>query len=154
MKNNKNKGYLLAETIIAITVVATVITIVYATVTSYLVKQDNEITKYNSPQGLYNAMQIEKLFSNTDDYTIDKLGNKDYILIDSCGEICTNLNISKVYFSKPDITNLIKNEQLPIRIKRFLTEKNKTHELNGCDYKYVIIYNDDSYTMLGSNCDE
>lgn len=153
MIKNK-KGYLLAETIIAITVVATVITMVYAITTNYYIKQDNEVTKYNTPLGLYNAIEIEKLFSNTDDYTINKLGSREYMIVDSCGDICTNLNIDKVYFAKKDITNLIKNENIPIRIKKFLTEKNNEPSTDSCDYKYILFFNDDSYSIIGSNCDE
>ena len=163
MIKNK-KGYLLAETIIAISVVATVITIVYTITMNYFVKQDNEVTKYNSPQGLYNSAQIDKLFSNvtlnddqTEKFLVDKLkkSNSDYIAIDaSAKSVFNSLNISNVYFSKSNLSSLIRNEPIPNIIKRFLLNKNNEKAYVSCPYNYVVIYNDNSYTVIGTECDK
>lgn len=152
-----NKGYLLAETLIAITVVATIITIVYAMIMNYYIKQDNEITKYNTAQGLYTTAQIKKMRASIEGKTdIEDLENVDYKLIEIDDNFNKNLNISKMYFSKKDLTSLIQNETLPSNIKRFLKDVNatKNNETNQCDYRYVVIFEDNRYTVIGAGCDE
>ncbi|MBQ9024022.1 MAG: hypothetical protein IJ105_02235 [Bacilli bacterium] len=152
-----SKGYLLAETIIAITVVATVITMVYAIIMNYYIKEDNEITKFNTAQGIYNAYQIKKLFSDQEKYYIESFSeeNKDYVQItDFDSAIKDELNIKEIFYSKKNIENLIKDENISIRLKKFLSEYNDNNTYNLCEYKYIVIYNDDSYSIVGSECDE
>ena len=108
------KGYLLAESLIVITVVATVITVVYAVIMNYYIKQDNEVTKYNTPQGLHNAREIEKLCSVRENYFVSEMDedNKTYLDITKFDfYINKNLDIYKIYFSKSDISNLIETFQ-------------------------------------------
>lgn len=152
----KNKmGYLLAETIIAITVVATVITIVYAITTNYYIKQDDEVTKYNTPQGLYTAEQVRKLCSPIEEkYFYTQLQTSDYIPVNLDSKLNNNLNIDNIYFSKNDLTSLIRDERFSTRIKRFLKDKNNEYIQDNCKYRYVLIFNDDSYSVIGSHCDE
>ena len=152
-----SKGYLLAESIIAITVVATVITVVYAIIMNFYIKQDNEVTKYNTPQGLQNAYQIKKLCNVRENYFISDIeeNNTTYVdITDFDYYINKKLDINKIYFSKNDLSNLIKKEKIPTRIKRFLKDYNNENDLERCEYKYLVIYNDNSYSMIGSLCDE
>ena len=151
------KGYLLAESLIVITVVATVITVVYAVIMNYYIKQDNEVTKYNTPQGLHNAREIEKLCSVRENYFVSEMDedNKTYLDITKFDfYINKNLDIYKIYFSKSDISNLIKDRNIPIRIKRFLRDYNNEENKERCQYKYLVIYNDNSYSMIGTMCDK
>ena len=156
MIKNK-KGYLLAESIIAITVVATVITIVYAVIMNFYIKQDNEVTKYNTPQGLHNAEQIKKLCAVRESFFISEMDeeNKTYLDITNFDfYVNKSLDIYKIYFTKADLTNLIKDRSIPIRIKRFLRDYNKEENAERCEYKYIVIYDDNSYSMIGTVCDE
>ena len=149
-----NKGYLLAETLIAITVVATVITVVYAMIMNYYIKQDNEVTKYNTAQGLFTANQIKKMcmpFEKTS--FIDRLSEEDYISINIDSNFNKNMDISRIYFSKKDLTSLIQNEPIHSSIKKFLKDINND-KTNQCDYRYVVIFDDNRYTVIGSGCGE
>lgn len=152
-----NKGYLLAESIIAITVVATVITVVYAIIMNFYIKQDNEVTKYNTPQGLHNAREIKKLCAVRESFFISEMDEKNKTFLDITNfdfYVNKNLDIYKIYFTKSDLTNLIKEKEIPIRIKRFLREYNKETTSERCEYKYLVIYDDNSYSMVGTVCDE
>lgn len=154
MLKNKNGGYLLTETLIAITVVATVITLVYAMTMSYYTNRDNSVSKFNTPQGLYDAQQIKKLCSTVEEKVL--ITKEDFIANNytSLGfnDVKEKLGISEIYFSKSDLTSLINNESIPNKIKRYLTEYNED-TINKCEYRYVVIYDDDSYSVVGSKCD-
>ena len=148
-----NKGYLLAETLIAITVVATIITIVYAMIMNYYIKEDNEITKYNTAQGLYTATQIKKMLAFMENDNINSLGENDYISVGIDDNFNKKMNISEIYFTKKDLTSLIENESIPSTIKKFLKGINND-KTNQCDYRYVVIFDDNRYTVIGAGCDE
>jgi len=179
MKKN-NKGYLLAETIIAITVVATIITIIYSLTTLHYVTQDNDITKYNTVQGLYTAKDINKYFlviSENDKQIIDNKVSNDiksaYIdLTDNIDnnnglkKLCNDLDIDKIYLSTYDMTDLIENEKfLSNIVKRQIIKINEDNE-KSCKYRYLITYKnntssskkntyvDGSYAIIGVNCYE
>ena len=64
MEKNCQKGYFLVETIISLTVVATIITVLYGTITSSFIKQNNEITRFNTTEGLYTTKEIDKYFKS------------------------------------------------------------------------------------------
>ena len=157
MLKNK-KGYILTETMIGITVVATVITIVYGITMNYYIKQDNNITKYNTTQGLYSGKDIKKYFEKYNDQFIQELSGSVNIkdkTSDLCGSFCAKLNISKLYIAKHTnaaIEDLVSEEDVPNTVKSDIMKE--TIENNVCDYDYFIIYNDNSYSIIGMNCYE
>lgn len=154
MKKN-NKGYLLTETLIVITVVATVITMVYALIVNYYIKQENEVTKFNTTEGLYIASQIEKYFSGFESDFIDEMDkNIGYLdITDKYTNLTSNLDIKKIYFSKNDINPIIEKEKLGTAIKKNLYESQDI-DTNSCDYRYLILFRDNSYSTVGIFCDE
>ena len=112
MEKNCQKGYFLVETIISLTVVATIITIVYGAVTSSFIKQNDKLTKINTTEGIYATKEIDKYFK----YDLEKLeksitNENPYVDLDVYvnDNYSTNyekfrpfykaLNIEKLYFS-------------------------------------------------------
>ena len=162
---NKNKGYLLAESIIAITVVATVITIIFALIMNNYIKQDNEVTKFNTTQDLYVDVETQKLFQKIQPIFVQKLEDNNYFNIMAEKEedfyneydietYAEKLDIRKMYFMKYDkasLNNLIDEEILPKIVKKEL--KDYEIEDKKCNYRYLIIYNDYSYSTIGVDCE-
>lgn len=157
MLKNTN-GYILTETMIGITVVATVITIVYGITMNYYIKQDNNITKYNTTQGLYSGKDIKKYFEKYNDQFIQELADGINVVDKTnelCGEFCENLNISKLYIAKHNetaIDDLLNEDGVPNTVKSELMKETILN--NVCDFDYIVIYNDDSYAVIGMNCYE
>ena len=174
MKKNV-KGYLLAETIIAITVVATVITIIYSITMAYYVKKDNDIVKYNTVQGLYTAKDINK-FLLIADKDKEKLKSEESAYIDltqnlsentGLQNLCKNLDIDKIYLSTFDMTSLLDDEEtLSNTVKRQIRKYNEEDNEKSCNFRYLITYKnqtastskktyvDGSYAIIGVNCYE
>ena len=72
MLKNNNKGYFLAETIIVLTVVALAITTLYVNSMESYVKEKNELTKYNTVDGLYSANAVKKyLYKYVNDFKVN-----------------------------------------------------------------------------------
>lgn len=162
---NKNKGYMLAESIIAITVVATVITIIFALIMNNYIKQDNEVTKFNTTQDLYVDVETQKLLNKIQPIFAQRLEEEDYINILTEKEedfydeydietYSEKLDMRKLYFMKYDknsLDNLVDNEMLPKIIKKEL--RNYEIEDKKCNYRYLIVYNDYSYSTIGVDCE-
>ena len=162
MEKNCQKGYFLVETIISLTVVATIITIVYGAVTSSFIKQNDKLTKINTTEGIYATKEIDKYFK----YDLEKLeesikNENSYVDLDTYVNInySTNyeqfktfyetLNIKKLYFSKYDMKSLI--EKAPLAVRKSLTLENSTDE-NRCNYRYLLIFKDNSFATIGIDC--
>lgn len=149
-----NKGYMLTETIIALTVVATVITFVYAIVMNNYIKQDNEMTKYNTINGLYIAKEVDKTFYGDIENLKSQVSNATGKYIDITNKdqtILNPLNIKKIYFSKYNVTSVRDDAGIPNNVKKQL--KSESYD-DRCNYRYLIIFNDDSYSTIGVNCRE
>ena len=148
----KNKGYILAETILAITVVATAITMVYAASLNNYVKQDNNITKYNTTNGLYVLSEVNKYIEIEN---INKnLNNQNCTdLTNNITAIKQALKIDKLYYCNNDLSDL--KDELPYQIKDQIlnidTEDN-------CNNRLIVIMKDNklgySFAVLGDNCVE
>lgn len=165
MEKNCQKGYFLVETIISLTVVATIITIVYGAVTSSFIKQNDKLTKINTTEGIYATKEIDKYFK----YDLEKLkksitNENPYVDLDAYvndnystnyGKFQTfydTLNIKKLYFSKYNMESLIKEtEKTPLAIRKSLTLENSTDE-NRCNYRYLLIFEDNSFATIGIDC--
>lgn len=164
MVKDCQKGYFLVETIISLTVVATIITILYATITSSFIRQNDELTKANTTSGLYVVKEIKKFF----EYDIEILENKitednkyidldTYVLenqndnLQSFRNFYEKLNVKKIYFSNYNMENLISSENINASIKKTLKLENEKDE-NRCNYRYLIIFKDNSYSTIGINC--
>ena len=156
MKKN-NRGYLLTETLIVITIVATIITMVYAIIVNYYIKQENEVTKFNTSEGLYIAGQIQKYFEGYESDFLEEMdASVGYIdITNKYSNLSTNLDIKKIYFSKNDLNPIINNPSLKFStaIKKNLNEQQNLDE-NSCDYRYFIVFKDNSYATVGIFCDE
>ena len=166
MEKNCQKVYFLVETIISLTVVATIITIVYGAVTSSFIKQNDKLTKINTTEGIYATKEIDKYFK----YDLEKLeksitNENPYVDLDAYvnDNYSTNyeqfqqfykaLNIKnkKLYFSKYNMESLIKETETPLAIRKSLTLENSTDE-NRCNYRYLLIFEDNSFATIGIDC--
>lgn len=163
MKKNCQKGYFLVETIISLTVVATIITVLYAAIISSYIKQNNEITKFNTIEGVYVVKEIDKFFKNDLDELKSKITDttkyvdlNEYVVSNNAennekfNEFKTNLNIDKLYFSNYDMAKLI-DEKINVSMKKNLKLENEK-DTNRCNYRYLIIFNDKSYATTGVDC--
>ena len=157
------KGYFLVETIISLTVVATVITILYATITTSFINQNDELTKFNTIEGMYIAKEVDKYFKlNLDDLEENITDTNKYIDLDdyintnnnenlsSFRKFNENLNIKKIYFSNYDMKKLIEDKINVSMKKNLLVENNK--DTNRCNYRYLVIFKDNTYATVGIEC--
>ena len=162
MEKNCQKGYFLVETIISLTVVATVITIVYGAVTSSFIKQNDKLTKINTTEGIYATKEIDKYFkydlekleksiTNENPYVdLEAYVNDNYSTdYDKFQTFYDTLNIKNLYFSKYDMKSLI--EKAPLAARKSLTLENSTDE-NRCNYRYLLIFKDNSFATIGIDC--
>lgn len=162
MEKNCQKGYFLVETIISLTVVATIITIVYGAVTSSFIKQNDELTRINTTEGIYATKEIDKYFKY-DIEKIEKIITNDNPYVDLDAYVKSNydtnydnftmfyktLSIKKLYFSKYNMESLIK--KAPLVIRKSLTLENNKDE-NRCNYRYLLIFEDNSFATIGIDC--
>lgn len=156
MLKNK-KGYFLVETVIALTIVATAITVVYVNAMSNYVKQNTQLTKYNTTQGLYSIKEVKKylesdegsfksLVLKTENKYIDIFNEKNL----SEDKFIGALNIKQIYFMEYDMEKFINNSSIAPSIKREL--KSLSIDKNKCDYRYFVIFKDGSYSTIGIDC--
>ena len=161
MEKKCQKGYFLVETIISLTVVATIITVLYGTITSSFIKQNNEITRFNTTEGLYTTKEIDKYFKSDLNELKEKITDtnkyidlEEYMNTNSnlttFQKFCNDLNVKKLYFSNYDMSKLI-DDKINVSMKKDLITENKKDE-NRCNYRYLIIFNDNSYATVGIDC--
>ena len=161
MEKKCQKGYFLVETIISLTVVATIITVLYGTITSSFIKQNNEITRFNTTEGLYTTKEIDKYFKSDLNVLKEKITDtnkyidlEEYMNTNSnlttFQKFCNDLNVKKLYFSNYDMSKLI-DDKINVSMKKDLIIENKKDE-NRCNYRYLIIFNDNSYATVGIDC--
>ena len=161
MEKKCQKGYFLVETIISLTVVATIITVLYGTITSSFIKQNNEITRFNTTEGLYTTKEIDKYFKSDLNELKEKITDtnkyidlEEYMNTNSnlttFQKFCNDLNVKKLYFSNYDMSKLI-DDKINVSMKKDLSIENKKDE-NRCNYRYLIIFNDNSYATVGIDC--
>ncbi len=150
MKKNNNKGYLLAETIIVLTVVATAITIIYASIMNYFINENQNTIKYNTAGGLYASREVKKYYDRNFINLLDSLGDNDYLdITTSTQRLCTLLDIKTLYFSKYNISNELIDET-PNFLKSEL--KKEEYRNSKCKYRFLLIMNDDSFSTIGVEC--
>lgn len=142
----KNDGYFLSETIIGLTVVATIITILYVGSMSYYIKQNNNITKFNTVQGLYSIKEVKKYYLNN-----PVTQGENGLLYDSSNnnnDFFDNLDINKVYYTDYNISGFDFSE-IPASIRKEL----KKIDIDNSEYekRYIVIFNDYSYATIGIN---
>lgn len=161
MVKNNNKGYFLAETIIVLTVVALAITTLYVNSMESYVKEKNELTKYNTVDGLYSANAVKKyLYKYVKDFKANA-NTKGYIDVNNYLSInyqkvsdipfFKELNVKQVYFSTYDMTKLISSGILTKNIQKELSSIENDSK---CVYRYIVIYKDYSYSLVGVSCGE
>ena len=147
------KGYFLVEAIVAITIVAIIITVVFANLSKSYVNENNEMTKYNTTEGLYTAKEVNKALKNKISSYGTSLGTTSYV--DATSDISeterTALNIKKIFFTTYEIPNdFFSRADIPVLIKQNLTKPSENEE--NCEHRYIIIFNDNSYSSIGVDC--
>ena len=152
-----NQGYLLAETIIALTVIATVITMVYAVTMNHYIKQNNELMRYNTSECLYTAKNVKKYFYTKELEFIEQAKVSNYVDITSeDATLMNSLNIKKLYFSKYVMTSDFMNiKDFPYQIRKDLkviNPESSSDEAKKCGYRYVVLFKDSSYSTVGVSC--
>ena len=83
MSKKNNKGYFLVETIIVLTIVSTIITTLYVNSMNNYIKEKNELTKYNTVDGLYSANAIKKYLFIYEDELIKEVADKGYVNVNN-----------------------------------------------------------------------
>ena len=161
-----SKGYLLTETIIAIATVATIITVIYTTSLGNYQAQDIELTKANTAEEVYTVRELRKfLYANENSY-ISQIEGNNYIQLFArnvqvenptsesqfIDELSNALDIKYIYVSEYDLTPLLENEYINSQIKNSLIKKEDEND-NNCAFRYLIIYNDNSYSTIGIRCE-
>ena len=157
--SKNNQGYFLVETIIVLAIVATIITTLYVNSGQTYIKHKNELTKYNTVDGLYIANAVKKYlytyekdlkkdakengYTNVNNYFKNK--NLDLTKMDFFKE----LNVNKVYLSLYDMKDLLKDNELNTNIKEDL---GNIENDNKCVYRYIVIFNDYSYSVSNLSC--
>ena len=157
--SKNNQGYFLVETIIVLAIVATIITTLYVNSGQTYIKHKNELTKYNTVDGLYSANAVKKYlytyeedlkkaakengYTNVNNYFKNK--NLDLTKMDFFKE----LNVNKVYLSLYDMKDLLKDNELNTNIKEYL---GNIENDNKCVYRYIVIFNDYSYSVSNLSC--
>ena len=163
LKNNK--GYMLAETIIAITIVAVAITTVFSIIINNYSIQDNNVTKYNNSNDLYTLREIEKFIEieskkdNTISFDITENDCKEFTN-NLNSNFKDSLNIHKLFYCNKNISesesNLdILSSKVPYQLRN---EVKKIEKKDKCDNFYLAIFNNKekgyTYATLFVNCDE
>ena len=161
MLKNNNKGYFLAETIIVLTVVALAISTLYVNSMESYVKEKNELTKYNTVDGLYSANAVKKyLYKYVSDFKVNA-NSTGYVDVNNYLSINYNkvsdidffkeLNVKQLYFSTYDMSKLIRSGVLTKNIQKELSSIENDSK---CVYRYIVIYKDYSYSLVGVSCGE
>ena len=159
MSKKNNKGYFLVETIIVLTIVSTIITTLYVNSMNNYIKEKNELTKYNTVDGLYSANAIKKYLFIYEDELIKEVADKGYVNVNNFFskknmnindiDLFNELGFNRVYLSSYDMNKLVSSDELNSDMKNsVLNEKND----GKCIYRYLVIYNDYSYGSVGLKC--
>lgn len=161
MLKNNNKGYFLTEVIIVITIVALAITVLYVNSMSTYIKQDNELTKFNTSEGIYSVGAIKDYFANQEAIFKEQITETGYLDVlnyfDSASVVMkkdffNSLDVNKIYFTDYDLKSSIDEMSIVPSIKKDLKKLKYDEEV--CEYRYIVIFNDNSYSTLGVDCYE
>lgn len=157
LKNNQ--GYFLVETIIVLAIVATIITTLYVNSGETYIKHKNEFTKYNTVDGLYSANAVKKYLYTYEEDLKNGANENGYINVnDYFNNINLNLpsmnffkelDVNKVYLSLYDMNDILNGDELNNDIKENLKIVEND---NKCKYRYIVIFNDYSYSISNLNC--
>lgn len=143
MKKLNNKGFMLAETLIVSTFVASVLIFLFIQFTN-LGKSYDDSYIYNTPEGLYALEDIEEYINTDLDlllYIEENIGTMKYIDLTDCSlftnkEYCKNLfnleNIDRIFittnnFNKENITGY--NEDFNVFINKIISEGSEKYRL-------------------------
>ena len=135
--SKNNQGYFLVETIIVLAIVATIITTLYVNSGQTYIKHKNELTKYNTVDGLYSANAVKKYLYTYEEDLKKAAKENGYT------------NVNKVYLSLYDMKDLLKDNELNTNIKEDL---GNIENDNKCVYRYIVIFNDYSYSVSNLSC--
>lgn len=162
LKKNNNNGYFLTEVIIVIAIVAIAITILYVNSMTTYIKQDNELTKFNTSDGIYSAGAIKNYFISQETNFKKQIETTGYLDVFDYFELSSirlkemnffrSLNVKKIYFTNYNLKLFLDNFKIEPSIKKDLKDLRYDEDL--CDYRYIVIFDDNSYSTIGVDCYE
>ena len=161
MKKNVNRAFMLVETLIVTTFIFTFLMIIYIQLRSINNSYSKSFT-YNMPNSLYNANEVKEYLNNigtsdletalTGQYYVDFTScSTTYVNdITYCSDLVAKSGISKVLFTKEDLTDLteilgtnrIFDEELNLYIEYI-----KFEGVAG-EYRIIVQYNDGTFASL------
>ena len=147
------KGYFLVEAIVSITIVAIVITVIFANMSKSYVNENNEITKYNTTEGLYTAKEVRNTLKENLTSFSTNLSTNSYIDVTSNINAAERgaLDVKKIFFTFYEVpSGLLNRNDIPVLVKQNLTKTSENE--NNCSYRYIILFNDNSYSSIGVKC--
>ncbi len=157
MKNSKNKGFVLVETIIISVVITTALLVIYI----QLITINNNFNKhftYDNVDKLYLTEEIVKFLANEDTSDLEK-DSKPYVNITKCDSnyitnyaycetLFNTLGIKTVLFTENNISQLkvdLNTYDFSEKLKEYINIMNID---NTSGYRVIVEYNDDTYTSL------
>ena len=151
--SKNNQGYFLVETIIVLAIVATIITTLYVNSGQTYIKHKNELTKYNTVDGLYSANAVKKyLYTYEEDLKkAAKVANEKNVAMINVNDInkftgyirggCSPIGMKKIYKtfvneSAIDLSTLIVSAgKIGYQVELAPTD---LQELINCEFKDIV----------------
>lgn len=166
-----NKGFLLAELLIVVTIITTTLTILFLQISSLFINYTNKIYNYDTANSLYAGYTLKKAFQSedlTNIVTDAGFVKNDYLKIDlnmlsidtflttpvnTSGSdfyetLVNSLNIKEMYFTTYDPTKLASSSDISFGLKKYLNSIKLDEELDDNVYRIVLVLEDDSYSSL------
>ena len=149
MKNN-NKGFFLAETIVMIALVTTIIVFLYPNISKLYENYNNRVRYYDQTEDLYTLRAVSEYMNNNGGVICDDDGNPTKCIISKETDIkevynypeiggLTNLYVTK-YMNSP------KNE-LDSEFNKYLHRLKKTHN-DRSSYRLIGVFEGNRYASI------
>lgn len=155
MKKKKNKGFMLAETLVVTIFVAGILIFLYLQI-SNLTKSYEQSYKYNTVEGLYTLEDIKNYILNDVsalNYIKENIDDLEYIDIKNCGiftnkEDCLLLlqsaKVESIFVAK----NLIRPNSINDYNQEFRDFINKINQEGNQEYRIVASFDNSTYATL------
>ncbi|MEG0137475.1 MAG: hypothetical protein RR708_00610 [Bacilli bacterium] len=156
MKKDKNKGFMLTETLIVSTMLITVLLLMYVQFKNVIRSYDQSFT-YNTINGMYGLYNVKKYIEQENfDIMASRLITDEYVDITECSSIyfkvpsyCNqlfeSLDIKKIYLAKENIENLKEKNNFNTDMNDFL--KTIKHGSGG-GYRLIAQFKDNTFASL------
>ena len=145
MKKNKN-GFFLAETIIMVALVTTIVAFLYPNVSKLYENYNNRVKNYDQVQDLYTLKAIEKYLNGNVDIDTSDLGDNNMKEIDNDFDIG---GIRKLYISKYMSTPSPLEDEYrdDYEFNKYLKRLKKTTSSHS-SYRLIGIFEDGRYASI------